>query len=178
MISSDKERINTISQMGMTPIDRRLFPNLSFDEDQYRKDPDFARLYQESEKNFLDIVREETNNNGVSIFIDNLGTPVFRATLKALGRQGVISTVGWKLGMKINHLRALECINRHTHVHTHFARYQQGVAAVKFAQEMNWAPPIDSPIIYSWDDIPGLVDDYANGKISTYFPMYQVNELS
>jgi NADPH:quinone reductase-like Zn-dependent oxidoreductase len=176
MISSDDRRLKLIEQMGIKPIDRRKFPNLDFDEKKYAEDPAYKKLYQESEAIFLEKVRKNTLDLGVSIFIDYVGSPVIRATLKALARQGVITTAGWKEGMKIQTIRAMECIDRHIHVHTHYARYAQGRAAVRFAEDTGWLPTIDGDV-YSWQDIPKLAHDYSEGKISAYFPMFEVNRL-
>ena len=52
------------------------------------------------EQGFLNVIAERTRGRGVSIFIDNIGAPVHRITLKALARQGVMTTCGWKLGMR------------------------------------------------------------------------------
>jgi hypothetical protein len=59
---------------------------LNFDETRYDADPDFRNAYLQAEEAFLSIVRERTQEMGVSIFIDYIGAPVFRATLKALSR--------------------------------------------------------------------------------------------
>ncbi len=176
MISSDDKRLSLIKEMGIKPIDRRLFPNLDFDENKYATDPVYKKSYQTCEDVFLQTVKDQTMGLGVSIFIDYVGSPVIRATLKALARQAVVTTAGWKEGMKISSTRAIECIQRHIHVHTHYARYPQGRAAVRFAEDTGWIPQVDSKI-YAWDDIPELAHDYANGKISAYFPTFQVNGL-
>jgi NADPH:quinone reductase-like Zn-dependent oxidoreductase len=128
-----------------------------------------------SEKSFLDLVNEHTQGNGVSIFIDNIGLPVLRPTLKSLARQGVITTCGWKCGMEVSNVRALECINRHLHVHTHYASYAEGLEAVKAAEEIEWMAPVNADQIYNWDEIPQLVDDYAAERIASYFPIFAVN---
>ncbi len=174
MISSDDKRLKLIHEMGIKPIDRRKFPHLDFDENRYATDPVYKKNYMESEQVFLETVKRNTIDLGVSIFIDYVGSPVIRATLRALARQGVVTTAGWKEGMKIQSVRAIECISRHIHVHTHYARYMQGRAAVRFAEDTGWLPTIDSPL-YSWDNIPQLASDYGSGKMSAYFPMFQVN---
>jgi len=122
--------------------------------------------------------RRFCESGSVSIFLDFVGSPVIRATLKALSRQGVIATAGWKEGMKIESVRAIECIQRHTHVNTHYARYAQGRAAVQFAENTGWMPE-DTPKydIYSYDRIPELQREYDAGSHHTYFPIYQVNKL-
>jgi NADPH:quinone reductase-like Zn-dependent oxidoreductase len=174
MISSDDKRLQHIEAMKMKAIDRRLFPDLDYDEQRYQTDPAYKKAYLASEETFLELVKKNTMGLGVSIFIDYVGSPVGRATLKALARQGVITTAGWKEGMKTQSTRAIECINRHTHVHTHYARYAQGRAAVRFAEDTGWMPEIDSEI-YKWDDIPQLAADYATGKMSAYYPIFQIN---
>jgi NADPH:quinone reductase-like Zn-dependent oxidoreductase len=176
MISSHEERLKIIESMGIKPIDRRQFADLNFNEQKYMSDSDYKKSYQESEEAFLEIVKETTLGQGVSIFIDYIGTPVLRATLKALARPGVLTTAGWKQGMMTSTIRALECMNWHTHIHTHYARYPEAVEAVKFAEDTGWVPPVSSQV-YGWDDIALLAQDYAEGKISSYFPIFQVNPI-
>jgi hypothetical protein len=112
----------------------------------------------------------------VAIFVDNIGTPVFRATLKALARQGVITTTGWKWGMDLDIVRAIECINRHIHVFTHYARYEEGLDAVAFAERTGWLPPAEARL-WRYEQVPQLAADYAAGRVSSYFPIFQVNGL-
>ncbi len=176
MISSDDKRLRLMQQLEILPIDRRRFGNLSFDPEQYNSDPAFKRAYQAAEELFLDTVEERTMGQGVSIFIDFIGLPVFRATLKALARPGVITTAGWKDGMNLTTVRAIECMGWHTHVHTHYARRVEGLEATRFAEERGWLPNTDDEI-YDWENIPQLAQDHAQGKISTYFPIFQVNPL-
>lgn len=174
LISSQDDRLRLIRDAGIEAIDRREFSNLNFAK--CASDPAFKTAYQEAEDLFLQTVKDKTGGAGVSIFIDYIGLPVIRATLKALGRPGVITTAGWKQGMNLSSLRAVECMNWHVHVHTHYARYSEGQEAVAFAEEKGWVPPVDNPG-YSWDDIPLLAQDYASGKCSTYFPLFQINPL-
>lgn len=176
LISSDDARLRLISETGIQPIDRRKFSSLNFDDDKYKADTSFRNAYQEAEGAFLEIVNENTLGLGVSIFIDYIGLPVIRATLKALRRPGVITTAGWKQGMNLSILRALECMNWHVHVHTHYARYEEGLEAVDFAERTGWIPPVDDQK-YSWDDVPKLAHDYVAGNCSTYFPLFQINPL-
>ncbi len=176
MISGNPKRLRAIDRAGMKAVDRRNFPDLDWDPKRYRADADYKARYLQSEEIFLRTARENTEDAGVSIFLDYVGSPVMRATVKALARQGVIATAGWKEGMKIELVRALECISRHTHVHTHYARYPQGRAAVQFAENTGWMPE-DTPEVdvYSFDEIPNLKRDYASGKTTSYFPIYEVN---
>ncbi len=176
MISSDDTRLQLIRDAGLQPVDRRNFSGLNFDQDKYKAEPSFRNTYQEAEDTFLEIVKENTQGLGVSIFIDYIGLPVIRATLKALRRPGVITTAGWKQGMNLNTLRAIECMNWHVHVHTHYARYEEGQEAVQFAESNGWMPPIENEPC-SWDEIPELAHDYAVGNCSTYFPLFQINSL-
>ena len=174
MISSQDERLKLIQEMGITPVDRRLFAALDFDEEQYKLDLAYKHRYLEAEKALLDCIRESTHGRGVSIFIENIGMPVFRATAKALARLGVVTTCGWKRGMNLQLIRAIEGINRHIYVHTHYARYSEGVAAIIFAEETGWIPP-DTTEVYGWENIPQLARDYSAGMITSYFPLFQVN---
>jgi NADPH:quinone reductase-like Zn-dependent oxidoreductase len=174
MISSNVERLALIAKMGIEPIDRRQFTDLNFDEKKYQADADYRRRYDEAEATFLNLAHEKTGGEGVSIFVDYIGTPVTRPTLKALASPGVITTAGWKVGMKISTVRAVECINWHVHVHTHYARYHEGVEAVRFGEEQGWMPELDGRI-YGWDEIPQLAEDFLQGRVDTYFPLYQVN---
>ena len=174
MISSRQARLEEIQGLGITPIDRRQFENLNFNYEEYLSDPEYKKSYLDSEEIFLDIVKERTSGLGVSIFIDFIGLPVFRATLKALGKPGVITTAGWKAGMNLSTVRALECMNWHTHVHTHYARYAEGVEAVCFAEDNGWMPPVEKKV-YDWAEIPQLARDHAEEKVISYFPIFQIN---
>ena len=176
MIASTDDRLKLIESMGIKAVDRRQFSNLDFDETRVRTDSAYRRLYRESEKTFLQLVKEHTGGLGASIFIDNIGRPVFRATMKALARQGVITTVGWKLGMDLSLVRATECISHHIHVFSHGARYSEAVASVAFAEQADWIPPVKD-VVCSWDNIPQLAEDFATEKNTDYFPLYQVNPL-
>lgn len=151
MIASRPQRLQQLRALGLETIDR----------DALRAD--------HFEADLLEAVRAKTDGHGASIFIDNLGMQ--RTTLKALAREGVIATCGWKHGAVHTVSRAMECINRHIHVHTHYARYAEGVDAVRFALEHGWMPPADGPV-YAWDDVPRLADDYAHGRIDSYFPLF------
>jgi len=173
MITSNENRMEEIESFGILPINRRTFPNLYYEKNRYQVDRDFRSDYKTSEKKFLDLVMENTGGIGASIFIDNIGTPVFRATLKALARGGVIATAGWKEGMETSSRRALECINRHIHVHTHYATLSEGREAVEYAVRTGWMPEIDDRE-YAWEEVPKLAQDYASGKIESYFPIFKV----
>ena len=173
MISGSCHHLSAISAVGIPTLDRRCFGDLSCDEARYAGDPAYRDMYRERERAFLAAVADQTGGEGVQVFLDYVGAPVYRLTLRALSREGVIATAGWKEGMEMRHLRARECIDRHQHVHTHYARYPQGVAAVAYAEEHGWIPPVDGRI-YSFDEIPDLSDDYEAERTS-YFPCFAVN---
>ncbi len=172
-IASTDQRLATIERLGIRPVDRREFIDLYYDKKRFRQDEEYTARYLAAEKVFMNKVVELTGGQMVNIFLDYVGAPVIRATLKALAREGVIATAGWKEGMMIELVRASECIARHQHVHTHYARYQQGVAAVAFAEEHGWLPPLDGNV-YSFDEVPQMFEDYRAGKLG-WFPIYAIN---
>lgn len=176
MIASSDERLEFIKNLGIQPIDRRRFPDLYYEHEKYKSDNGYRKKYIASLKIFRDIVDETTEGNGVSLFIENIGTPVYPATIRVLGSPGVITTSGWKEGMDINIIRALECLNRHIHVFTHAGRLSEGEESIFYAEENNWLPREHSPI-YDWEDVPQLAQDYVRGKIISYFPTFQVNPI-
>ncbi|HAN32758.1 MAG TPA: zinc-binding dehydrogenase, partial [Myxococcales bacterium] len=177
MISGNPKRLRAIDRAGMNAVDRRAFPDLDYDPDRYRDDDAYRDRYRQSERIFLRTVREQTDDIGVSIFLDYVGSPVTRATIRSLSRQGVVATAGWKEGMKVQHIRAIECIDRHTHVHTHYARYPQGRAAVQFAENTGWMPAdTDDMDVYDFQQVPELHLDYNAGRTHSYFPIFEINE--
>ncbi len=155
MLTSQKSRLALLEQLGIDGIYRGAFGSATFEED------------------FLAAIRERTNGRGVSIFIDNIGAN-YRSTIKALSREGVITTSGWKRAMTYPTVRSMECIARHVHVYTHYARLSEGLAAVDFAEKHGWMPTLDGKT-YTWDEIPQLIEDYAAGRIESYFPLFSVN---
>ena len=100
MTASSDWRLDTLARHGITPVDRRLFPDLHFSEQDARRDPDYLRRYRAAEETFLAIIDDLSGGHGVAIFVDNIGAPLYRATVKALGRRGVLATEGWKHGMR------------------------------------------------------------------------------
>ena len=173
MLSASDRRLDLIRSLGIHAVDRRKYGPLSYDHERYKVDADYARAYREAESAFLRDVDALTSGRKVQVFVEMIGEPVFRATVKALAREGVIASAGWKEGMSINLSRAIECIKRHQHVHTHYARYSQGCQAVTFAEGNGWLPP-KAERVYSFDEIPQLCADYRRGE-TDYFPVYSVN---
>jgi len=179
LVASTDYRIGLLKELGITPIDRREFPDLEFDPERYETDREVYRLkYLRSEKVFLDAIKHVTDGNGVSILVDNIGGPVFRATLRALGRLGIVTTSGWKLGKHLTYDRSLATFSRHIFLHVHGCRRSEGVKSVEFAEEHGWLPPAPpAEEVYRWEDVPRLAADYANGKIKSYAPVFEVNSL-
>lgn len=173
MLSGNNSHLEYIRKLGIAAIDWRQFGDLFFEEKRQTEDPSFPRAYARAERLFLREVGKRTGGDNVQIFVDYIGSPFFRATRKALSRQGIITTAGWKEGMHINYLRSVECIERHQFIHTHYARYSQGVAAVAYAEQNDWMPRIDDRI-YAFDEVPELAENFRQGK-SGYFPIYSVN---
>ena len=169
LLHSGAERAELIGSAGITPLDRSKFSALT-----KTATPGDRKAYVESlraERSFLNIVHEITGGDGVSIFIDNIGGPVARASLRALGRQGVIASCGWKHGHAIEYHRAVECIERHIFVHTHASPLQDGLDAMHYALETGWLPP-QPERLYDWDEVPQMVEDYTAGRIAAYFPTF------
>jgi NADPH:quinone reductase-like Zn-dependent oxidoreductase len=176
MMASSKDRLSMIQRCGIEGVDRTLFGELNFCPEKYKSDEEYKQRYQKSENAFLEFVAQKTQGRGVSIFIDFIGQPVFRVSLKSLSRPGVITTAGWKRGMDLAVIRALECMNWHTHVHTHYARYSEGVEAVEFAERTGWVPTMeDKPCL--WEEIPNLAREHSLGLVNSFFPLYQINPL-
>jgi NADPH:quinone reductase-like Zn-dependent oxidoreductase len=173
MIASTDRRLALIESKGMTAVDRRGFPDLAYDEKRFASDRAFRKTYLASERMFLATVAELTGGAGASLFFDHIGSPVTRATLKAMGCPGVLGTAGWKHGMRVSSVRALECMAWHTHVHTHCTRLRDVHASMAFAVTRNWLPAQLEPP-RRFEEIPALAAEYARG-LDTYFPLYEVN---
>jgi len=176
MTSSNDNRLEFIKNLGITPIDRRNFPDLNYDPEKYESDREYRKKYLASLRIFRNIIDEITEGEGVSIFIENIGLPVYPATLRVLARPGIITTTGWKEGMYLEINRASECHSRHIHIFTHGFALSEDHECVNYANENKWIPDNDPPI-YDWEDIPQLAHDFANGKINSYFPTFQVNTI-
>ncbi len=175
LIASNDERLQAIEDEGLIPLDRRLFADMQFNPAKYKSDEEYRNKYLHAENIFVEKVNTITKGEDVAILCDYIGLPVYRASLKVLGRGGVITTAGWKDGMVLTTYRAIECISRHTHVHTHYANYAEGLEAVAYAEEHGWLPEVDENEIYAFDDVPQLVEDYNDGTVKSYFPIFKIN---
>jgi NADPH:quinone reductase-like Zn-dependent oxidoreductase len=177
MTASTDGRLSYLAEQGICAVDRRLFQDLQYDDDAARHDREYSRRYRASEAQFIKMIDDLSDGAGVAIFLDNIGAPLYKATVKALARQGVLATVGWKQGMRESNLRAAECIKRHLHVNTHVWRFDDSPQIRDYQEATGWIPDIDPDAIYDFDHIPQLAEDYRTGRIDTYFPLFRVNEL-
>ncbi len=175
MVASGAERLKWIQDAGVQAVDRMRFPDLWFEESRYKSDEAYRRRYQASESAFLELVRESTQGHGASLFFDHIGEPLTRATSKALGSPGVLATAGWKLGMQTTLVRAIECMGWHMHIHTHYARYQDALEAIAFAEKSGWIPTLHHAPVH-WEEIPSMAKAYQAG-LDEYFPLFRVNPV-
>ncbi|MEV1178703.1 hypothetical protein [Nonomuraea sp. NPDC049784] len=175
MTAGGDERLSCLARKGITPVDRRTFPDLELSRRLDEGDPDLVERYRTSEKEFLRIIESLSDGHGAAIFIDNIGAPLLRPTLKALGRLGVLTTLGWKRGMVTETRRAVECIKRHLHVNTHVWRSGDSPEILEYQAATGWIPDPDMIQTYDFEDVPRLADDYAAGKVTSYFPVFTVN---
>lgn len=172
MMSGDDRRLKTITDWGLTALDRRPFGSLNFDAKRLATDLKYRMAYGRAEAAFLREVRERTDGIGVQIFVDYVGPPVFRATLNALSREGIVTTAGWKKGMNLSYVRASACVRRNHLIHSHGFAHHELDAAIAFAEENDWLPPVDDPV-FSFEEIPELAARYHAGELGM-FPVYSV----
>ena len=177
MVCSSDARAAYLREHGIHPVDRREFGGLRWNAERIENDSTYRLAYRKAEVAFVRRVRELTNGAGASIFIDNIGEPVSRVTMLALGRPGVLTTVGWIGGTNIEYSRPVECFGRHVHLHTHATRMDEALESIE-AFAAGWAPPLsgDEPVC-AFDDIPDLAKAVVDGTVSSYFPLYQVNAV-
>lgn len=174
MISGSDAHLRTIREAGLGAIDRRDFPYLAADPGK-SEDRSHRINCSKSERTFLSKVEEATGGRGASIFVDYIGGPVQRPTLRALARQGVLTTAGWLRGLETAYSRPKACISRQIFVHTHYARRDEAEEAIRFAIEKDWMP--QTPPAIPWEDIPALASLHDAGQCESMFPIYQVNPL-
>ncbi|TCO45911.1 zinc-binding dehydrogenase [Actinocrispum wychmicini] len=174
MAAGRDARLDLIRRHGIIPIDHRRFPDLDHDEHRYRTDPDYKDRYRASEAEFLKVIDELSNGRGVAILIDHIGGGLHKASLKALARQGVITTAGWKAGMHLRSVRASECIQRHLHVHTHVWRHQDSPAIREYQNHTGWIADDDPNAVWDYDHIPQLADAHTHGMVDSYFPLCRI----
>ena len=71
--------------------------------------------------------------------------------------------------------RAVECIHRHIHVYTHYARRKDMTEAIHYSLRTGWMPEVSE--IYDWEDVPRLARSAATGATRSFFPVYRVNPI-
>lgn len=140
LITSKEKIIDICNEYGIDTLDRNI-KNISV-------------------KKFRKAFMEKTGGEGASILIDNIGAETYQDTMRFLAREGILTTNGWKSGTMYPIIRASECISRHIHVHTHYARMCEGIEAVEYALNNDWIPQYKDKI-YEFDEIPQLIDDYC-----------------
>ena len=174
MTTSSDQRAELLRSVNIEPLDRREFPNLSHDAERYENERSYRTQYLQSEGAFLKAIDEFTEGKRVSLFVDYMGAPLMRAAQKALAVHSIITTAGWKNGSQITFERTTACLRRFQFVHTHGCRRDEGTRAVEFAEQHGWLPPPE-PDECAWDDAPALAQDFHEGNLVSYFPIYRVN---
>lgn len=155
MITSKSKVMQLCNENGISVVDRKI-----------RND---------SAKAFRKEVMQKTNGKGVSVFIDNIGQETYQDTIRLLARQGVLATNGWKDGAIYPVIRPVECIARHIHVHTHYATYEEGLAAMRFAEENDWIPPYLEKV-YGFEELGDLTEKYRDGKLQSDYIVFKIQE--
>jgi NADPH:quinone reductase-like Zn-dependent oxidoreductase len=79
MTASTDKRLSNLTECGITAVDRRRFPDLQQGPDSAHDDPARRRRYHASEAEFIKAIDELSDGLGVSIFVDNIGTPLYKA---------------------------------------------------------------------------------------------------
>ncbi|MFE2173182.1 zinc-binding alcohol dehydrogenase family protein [Kitasatospora sp. NPDC059462] len=176
MTASCDDRLRVIAEHGITPIDRRDYPGLACPAETGQED-EAARAHRRAERALLARLDTLSDGRGCAVVVDNLGGPLFPTTLRAAARLGVITTCGWKAGMRLEVGRAAECLRRHVHVHTHAWRHGDSATIRDFQESTGWLPEPWLTAHYEFDDIPQLARDHASGRAPSYFPTYTVNPL-
>jgi NADPH:quinone reductase-like Zn-dependent oxidoreductase len=156
-------------------VDRRAFPDLALPARARGVDRERLARHQESSAAFQALIDDLSDGHGVAVLVDNIGEPLHKATTRALARQGVVTTCGWKAGMRIAHLRGAACIARQLHVNTHVWRLPDSPVIRDVQEATGWIAPAGSTTVADFDAVPALAADYAAGRIDSYFPLYRVN---
>lgn len=167
MMAGSTDRLDTIARHGITPLDRRDYPGLGHSDAS-------AATRWACERRFLRCINELSDGLGVAVFLDHIGGALYPTTLRALARQAVIASCGWKAGTELSHIRPTECIRRHIHLHTHGWRHDDSATIRDFQEATGWLA--DTGTAYAYRDIPELVEGYHAGRLATYYPLYRIVE--
>ncbi|MBI4640238.1 MAG: zinc-binding dehydrogenase [Candidatus Tectomicrobia bacterium] len=177
MMSSTPERLEVIRKSGVIPVNRKeFFPDLDYVKYQAARsenNQEYLQKYEQSRKSFREKIGELTDGNLVNIFIDYIGSPVLPPTLEVIAREGIICSAGWKEGMVLTQIRAIECINRVQRISTHYARRREGFAAAQLAVHGDIVPIVDEKQ-YTFDTVPDMAANYLAGKY-VFFPVATFN---
>lgn len=173
MICGSQRSMIGAERCGLSVVDRSQFGDLNFDRHRLKRESEFRSLYHRAEESFLELVRCRTNGEGVHIFVDYIGSNVVNATIRALGRNSVVTSAGWKCGMIVEYQRAVECIGRHQFIHTHYANRRQAVAAMNYGEDFGWMPELDEKV-WQFDDLPDLARAYDAQEVGM-FPVFAIN---
>lgn len=174
MATASDRRIQQLQDLGIVPVDRCDFPGLTASASDLNS-RELRKQRPESEARFAERVREiSPRGEGAAIILDHIGGNLYIPTLNSLARQGVISTVGWKAGMRMTHLRASEAIARHIHVNTHMTHWDDVQPALDYAVSNEWVPEVDDADVYDWGNVRSLAYDYHHGATRSYFPMVSI----
>lgn len=173
LVSSTPAHRELAARKGIATIDKRSLGNIETDIDPSEMSPERRRDYVRAERNLRKLADELTGGEGVSIFVDYIGAPLWRAAWRILGRASVVTSAGWKAGTGISYNRATACVKRTHFIHTHYASVAEATDAVAFAEAHGWMPDVDD--VWAWEDIGALAESYVEGRLSTYFPVFEIN---
>ncbi|MGV3526313.1 MAG: zinc-binding dehydrogenase [Candidatus Sericytochromatia bacterium] len=171
MLASRPERLAQLTQLGIHAL--RRDPALNDQPRLFAQDSAAKSAYLAAEKSFAADIQALTDGQGAGVFIDLIGPPVLRATLRVLGTPGVLTTAGWKEGMVLEYQRALACMAWQIFVHTHYARPDQARDAFAYSLRTGWLPPAPARI-WGWSEVDQLAAAYRSG-LDDYFPVYAIH---
>lgn len=172
-VGSD-ERRELVEKLGITALDRRQWPGLT--APPRTAAPAEVAQHEASVAAFVSTIRELSDGRGASILIDNIGTPLWKLTSSVLAREGVITTCGWKAGMRIPLLRGAECLSRHLHVNTHVWRSQDALTIRDVMETTEFLPPPQAIEVWDFEEVPSLAQAYNQDQVASYFALYRVND--
>lgn len=172
LLSGSSAHLDAARRRGIVAVDRREIGDLEIPDDFRQRDGTRRREYAKAERRLRDIAAELTDGEGVSIFLDYIGAPVWRASWRILGRASVVASGGWKAGAELSYNRAAACIKRTQFIHTHYASVREAIDAMEFAEREGWMPEVGE--VWPWERIGELATAYLESRIDSYFPVFAV----